>query len=170
MLHGKKGFDRLVWAAQHVLNKSLNWLFLDLDMGIILHSMIRTLPTILTALVDVSMQSTGPLSAYHPTIQALDYSKQGPVETRTPSALTDTLFKSPANSSEETQESVHDTLEYLDMVALASPRVQATDHVDPFISQYSVSDPSESTSSVRAIIWHGLIDFRWALELFCSIM
>ena len=32
MLHGKKGFDRLVWAAKHVLNRSLNWLFLDLNL------------------------------------------------------------------------------------------------------------------------------------------
>ncbi|EXJ58968.1 hypothetical protein A1O7_06399 [Cladophialophora yegresii CBS 114405] len=33
MLRGKQGFDRLVWAAQHTLNRSLNWLFLDLDAG-----------------------------------------------------------------------------------------------------------------------------------------
>lgn len=33
MLHGKKGFDRLVWAAKNVLNQSLTWLFVDLDTG-----------------------------------------------------------------------------------------------------------------------------------------
>jgi len=31
MLHGKKGFERLVWAAKNVLNNSLNWIFVDLD-------------------------------------------------------------------------------------------------------------------------------------------
>lgn len=31
MLHGKKGFERLVWAAKNVLNQSLVWLFLDLN-------------------------------------------------------------------------------------------------------------------------------------------
>jgi ribonuclease P/MRP protein subunit RPP40 len=31
MLHGKKGFERLVWAAKNVLNRSLSWIFCDLD-------------------------------------------------------------------------------------------------------------------------------------------
>jgi hypothetical protein len=26
MLHGKKGFERIVWAAKNVLNQSLVWL------------------------------------------------------------------------------------------------------------------------------------------------
>jgi Ribonuclease P 40kDa (Rpp40) subunit len=30
MLHGKKGFERLVWAAKNVLNRSVTWLFYDL--------------------------------------------------------------------------------------------------------------------------------------------
>lgn len=31
MLHGKKGFERIVWAFKNVLNQSLTWLFCDLD-------------------------------------------------------------------------------------------------------------------------------------------
>jgi ribonuclease P/MRP protein subunit RPP40 len=27
MLHGKRGFERLVWACKNVLNNSLTWLF-----------------------------------------------------------------------------------------------------------------------------------------------
>ena len=30
MLHGKKGFERLVWAFKNVLNHTLAWLFYDL--------------------------------------------------------------------------------------------------------------------------------------------
>lgn len=33
MLHGKKGFERIVWAARNVLNRSLTWLFYDLRMA-----------------------------------------------------------------------------------------------------------------------------------------
>lgn len=29
MLHGKKGFERVVWAAKNVLKRSLTWLFYD---------------------------------------------------------------------------------------------------------------------------------------------
>lgn len=31
MLHGKKGFERLIWAAKNVLNGTITWLFVDLD-------------------------------------------------------------------------------------------------------------------------------------------
>jgi len=31
MLHGKKGFDRIVWAFKNALNQSLSWLFVDLE-------------------------------------------------------------------------------------------------------------------------------------------
>ncbi len=31
MLHGKKGFERVVWAFKNVLNKSVTWLFYDFD-------------------------------------------------------------------------------------------------------------------------------------------
>lgn len=31
MLHGKKGFERIVWAFKNVLNASRTWLFHDLE-------------------------------------------------------------------------------------------------------------------------------------------
>jgi hypothetical protein len=31
MSHGKKGFERIVWAFKNVLNKAVSWLFHDLD-------------------------------------------------------------------------------------------------------------------------------------------
>lgn len=31
MLHGKKGFERIVWAFKNVLNRSLTWLFHDVQ-------------------------------------------------------------------------------------------------------------------------------------------
>jgi ribonuclease P/MRP protein subunit RPP40 len=29
MLHGKKGFERIVWAVKNVLNQSVTWLLCD---------------------------------------------------------------------------------------------------------------------------------------------
>jgi len=29
MLHGKKGFERVVWASKNALNHTLTWLFFD---------------------------------------------------------------------------------------------------------------------------------------------
>lgn len=31
MLHGKKGFERIVWAFKNVLNRSVTWLFHDFN-------------------------------------------------------------------------------------------------------------------------------------------
>lgn len=31
MLHGKKGFERIVWAFKNVLNQSVTWLIYDFD-------------------------------------------------------------------------------------------------------------------------------------------
>ena len=31
MVHGKKGFERVVWACKNVLDSAVTWLFQDLD-------------------------------------------------------------------------------------------------------------------------------------------
>ncbi len=33
MLHGKKGFERIVWAFKNVLNSTVTWLFHDCEAG-----------------------------------------------------------------------------------------------------------------------------------------
>ena len=33
MLHGKKGFERIVWAFKNVLNSTVTWLFHDCEVG-----------------------------------------------------------------------------------------------------------------------------------------
>ncbi|ETI22059.1 hypothetical protein G647_06130 [Cladophialophora carrionii CBS 160.54] len=151
MLRGKPGFDRLVWAAQHTLNRSLNWLFLNLD-------------------ADLDKTPLGPLSAHYPTVQTLTCSVRELSDVLGPSVLTDFPGHSPALSQDETQESIYEILEYLDMVALASPRLKATDQTDSFISRYVVPDASESSNTVKVLTWNGLINSRWILEMVCSII
>lgn len=31
MVHGKKGFERILWAFKNVLNHAVTWLFYDYD-------------------------------------------------------------------------------------------------------------------------------------------
>ena len=82
-------------------------------------------------------------------------------------------------SSEATQEALYDVLEYLDMLALASPRIQAINHTDPFLSRYTVPDLQGVRSAedspgigvkIRVLSWTGLISSQWLLELICAIM
>ncbi|KAJ9606600.1 hypothetical protein H2200_008608 [Cladophialophora chaetospira] len=115
-LRGRKGFDRLVWAAQNVLNKSLSWLFVDLK-------------------TDPSVQAECPLSRHHPIVQELGCSKQELPQILIPIALSTCIANPTTLSLEETEESIHDVLEYLDMAALASPRIEGSDQVDSFLSR-----------------------------------
>ncbi|EXJ71459.1 uncharacterized protein A1O5_05267 [Cladophialophora psammophila CBS 110553] len=162
MLHGKKGFDRLVWAAKHVLNQSLNWLFLDLNANTI----------------DISTQNTMPLRAHHPTIHTLKPSTRTLTNTLTPSTLP-TIPDGVSLLSVEAHEPLRDILEYIDMLSLASPRLQATDQTHPFLSRYEVPDLSDGVDpnvsnrlgqSVKIVTWTGLIPSRWILELLCAII
>ncbi|KAK4940030.1 hypothetical protein LTR10_019767 [Elasticomyces elasticus] len=158
MLHGKKAFERLVWAAKNVLTKSLNWLFLDLDQS------------------RDSDPSKQPITAYHPTIQPLQPTTQILSNVLFPSSLTDVLPCSPQHpSSEETQETLFDLLEYLDMLALASPQVQVSDTTDSFISRYGVPDVErdnlgQTSHNVKVMTWTGLISIQWILELLCTVI
>ncbi|KIW52433.1 hypothetical protein, variant [Exophiala xenobiotica] len=162
MLHGKKGFERLVWAAKNVLNQSLNWLFVDLN---------------------EAKESDGakwPINAHHPTFQPLSPTTQTLSNILFPSTLTTSLpLSSGSMPSEETQETVHDLFEYLDMLTLASSRVQSTDKPDPYISRYRVPDlPNDATlddatragGKVKTITWTGLVTTQWMLELLCAII
>ncbi|OAL21029.1 hypothetical protein AYO22_08313 [Fonsecaea multimorphosa] len=162
MLHGKKGFERLVWAAKHVLNQSLNWLFLDLN----------------TDFGDVLNQNTTPLSIHHPTIHMLTPVTQSLTATLIPRTMS-SIPGGVSVLSTEAHESLYDVLEYIDMLSLASPRVQATDQTHSFLSRYEVpdladdvdlNDPSTSGETVRVLIWSGLIPSRWILELLCAVI
>ncbi|EHY56108.1 hypothetical protein ABEF92_004807 [Exophiala dermatitidis] len=187
MLHGKKGFERLVWAARNVLNHSVQWLFVDLRDD---HS---------------GRDLTGPITAYHPTVveatprvRELAHVVGVPKTLSDPAALTtttNTTNTTPAVAStkvpEDVQESILDLFEYIDMLALGSPRLDVSDHVDPFISRYRVSDQDQDqdththaaaaagsssstttskTIQVMTLTWTGLIPTEWILELLCEVI
>ncbi|KAI1616413.1 ribonuclease P [Exophiala viscosa] len=158
MLHGKKGFERLLWTAKNVLNKSLNWIFLDLDQP------------------KDSDPSKQPIAVYHPTMQPLQPTTHTLSNVPSPSTLTAVLPIPPQHApSEETQETLFDLLEYLDMLALTSPQVQTSDTTDPFISRYEVPDvewdnSSQTSHNVKVVKWTGLISIQWVLELLCTVI
>ncbi|KAL2430812.1 hypothetical protein ABEF95_013579 [Exophiala dermatitidis] len=185
MLHGKKGFERLLWAARNVLDHSLQWLFVDLR-------------------DDHSGDLTGPLTAHHPTVieltpqlRELPHVAAVPITLSSPGALTTTTAADAATPTttatkvpEDVQESILDLFEYIDMLALGSPRLDAFDHIDPFISRYRVPDQDQdqdthtnaaaatgiSTTSpsksiqVMTLTWTGLIPIEWILELLCEVI
>lgn len=188
MLKGKKGFDRILWAAKNVLNQSLAWLVVDLAEGSkgMFICLIRlanhlSLETKWCSSTDqlFSDDIQESLSKHQPTIVPVNPSSTLLQNVLVPSSLTTppdlSTPRTAAKStlpSEEAQESLYDLFEYLDLLSLRSPRVLQNHRVDPFISRYSVPDGTESAhvSHVRVLSWTGLISARWALQLFCHFM
>ncbi|KAI1326482.1 ribonuclease P 40kDa subunit [Xylariaceae sp. FL0255] len=148
-LHGKKGFDRLVYACKNALNKPVTWLFYDLSRIPVLDPLLKHFPTKYTsnpAVVYDMTISTPPLKAP----QAI---------------LTE-------KSHDELEEYATDIYEWLSMVRLESPRVKVGDDVDPYLSTYSV--PGEKTEMCETklckVSWQGFMPPSWATQTLAELI
>ncbi|KAJ5454334.1 uncharacterized protein N7458_005290 [Penicillium daleae] len=149
MLHGKKGFDRIVWAFKNVLNQSLAWLFCDLE------------PT-------SGNQDTKPIQKQNPQMINSEVlkSKLGQISTPPMQGLVSNDM-----SEADMQESCGAFAEWIAMVQLGSPRVSAGDDVDSYLSRYSVPGvDAPSTANLISLKWHGLIPAKWILQLLLSLL
>jgi hypothetical protein len=125
--------------------------------------------------------------AHHPTVVDLTPTTKTLSDVLVPSTLVTAARFSGTDkssiSSQVHQESIYDTFEYLDMLALTSPRVQVTDKVDPFISRYAVPSDLDGGDddddddrdrppdrTVRLLTWTGLMSSQWVIELLCAVM
>ncbi|KAK5797765.1 hypothetical protein VI817_004056 [Penicillium citrinum] len=150
MLHGKKGFERIVWAFGNVLGHSLAWLFCDLE---------------------PASQGGGtpkPIEKLHP--QLLESSQR---RTKLENILTPSLQEVVSNdmSHVDMQDRCGALCEWISMAQLRSSRVSAEDTVDPYLSRYSVPDYN-GTNAVNLISlkWHGLISSTWTMQLFLNLL
>ncbi|GIK03148.1 hypothetical protein Aspvir_007217 [Aspergillus viridinutans] len=152
MLHGKKGFDRIVWAFKNVLDHSVAWLFYDLAPGA--NGISKGDPT---------------LKGNHPQIIDCDVSRTHYPNIIAPSFCETTFTE--ASSEHILKEDSENLSEWLAMVALGSPRVSKDDNIDPYLSRYSVPDdgPLRSTNLV-SLKWHGFVTASWILDLFISVL
>ncbi|KAJ5217319.1 hypothetical protein N7468_010327 [Penicillium chermesinum] len=139
MLHGKQGFERIVWAFKNVLDQSIAWLFCDLD------------PAAL------GYDGNKPINKHYP--QWIDCTPhQTSYEQILVPALSGLVSE---NASElELQESCGELSEWIGMVQIGSPRVSANDDIDPYLSRYQVPniDHSKATDLI-SLKWRGLLFF-----------
>ncbi|EAW24918.1 ribonuclease P protein subunit p40 [Aspergillus fischeri NRRL 181] len=155
MLHGKKGFDRIVWAFKNVLDHSVAWLFHDLAPG--------------STGISEGKQGDPTLKGNHPQIIDCDVSRTHYHNIITP-PFSETTFTE-ASSENILKEDSQNLSEWLAMVALGSPRVSKDDDIDPYLSRYSVPDdgPVRSVDLV-SLTWHGFVPASWILDLFITML
>lgn len=144
MLHGKKGFERIVWAFSNVLTQSVAWLFHDLE--------------------DTTLKEGAenkPIHQLQPqlvTCEANEVNHKAVVMPHFQEKVEDM-------TEGEAQEYCGNLAEWLALVQMGSPRVQEDD-IDPYLSRYAVPDAEQTPADLVSLKWRGLISSQWVTELF----
>ncbi|KAJ5840499.1 Ribonuclease P Rpp40 [Penicillium rubens] len=173
MLHGKKGFERIVWAFTNVLTQSMAWLFHDLesnpgqDEGDYGPESEKGNSNNLLKVV----AGTKPINKLQPQLITCEPQEIGHEQIITPPFLNEKGKVLEKMSEGDLQEHCGSLSEWLAMVQMASPRLSGEDDVDPYLSRYTVPDADESqTSDLMSLKWHGLISSRWIMQLFLNLL
>ncbi|KAI0914973.1 ribonuclease P 40kDa subunit-domain-containing protein [Ustulina deusta] len=148
-LHGKKGFDRLVYACKNALNAPMTWLFFNLS----------------------KTPNPDPIVQHHPTKYTSDPALvQNMVTQIPPLGISSAVLAD--QSRQELGEYATEVYEWLSLVRLESPRVKLRDNIDPYLSTYAVpGDPSESNEGqLCKISWRGFMPPGWAANTLAELI
>ncbi|KAL6907270.1 ribonuclease P 40kDa subunit domain-containing protein [Trichoderma evansii] len=146
MLHGRKRFDRLVYACKNVLNQSMKWLVCNASTSGLLESLNATKVT--------------------PSPRLATDTGVNQISLRMPSTIL-------AQGDRESLEySATEMYEWLSLVRLESPRIVAGDSIDPYLSRYSPPeiDSAKAQTQVCKLSWQGILSSSWLRGLFVDIV
>lgn len=74
-------------------------------------------------------------------------------------------------STSDVEEWSYEIVEWLGLVALESPRVQAEDIIDPHLSRWTFpTGTPEQATPVRVLRWEGMVDPGWVRQLLLNCM
>ncbi|KAI1964644.1 hypothetical protein LOZ58_001330 [Ophidiomyces ophidiicola] len=151
MLHGKKGFDRIVWAFKNVLNSSVAWLFCDLSS------------------TSSILGEDAPIKKHQPQIFPCTSTTSSFRDILVPPLTPSTFVTDEDRATSAFIETCHEIQEWLALAFLDSPRIHANDTIDQYLSRYSVPDQENciQTNLVK-ISWKGLIPSPWIIQLFIA--
>ena len=146
MVRGKKGFERVLWAAKNVFDHSLTWLFYDLR---------------------GNNDGQGPIATFAPTIRVVEPTLAGLQDARVPNF--------PRSLAEDDSEEAAELLEWLSLTMMGSARVQDGDRIDPFLCRYHApvfdsADASTETTNLTTVRWHGFLPSAFATKVLLVAM
>lgn len=152
MLHGKKGFERVLWAFTNVLINAVTWLFYDF------HDQTEKDKNQSTETIAPSRK---PIAAHHPIAKTCAPKitlRERVVQPHFTIRSTEMAAILEAKSTE-----LH---EWFGLTVLGSPRIQEDDIVDPYLCRYVVPDDDPViVSGVATLQWSGLIPASWIRKL-----
>jgi ribonuclease P/MRP protein subunit RPP40 len=149
MKHGKSGFSRLEWACKNVLDRSLTWLFYNFN------------PSSAESLAE----GKETISKHAPWIYKIE-----PQITRLKGSLCPKLAAGGLADLYDEDELMN-LLEYLDLLNLDSPRLDAKDNIDPHLSRYDVPNFGAGVSSrdLVRVRWRGFMPPAFVRDLFVAV-
>lgn len=143
MLHGKKGFDRILWAFENVLNETCTFLVCDAK----------------AAGVESLVQgSETPIMHFAP----LERVVRAEV-----TELGDVLVPPFPEVKEEEYAEAAELLEWLGLAMLGSPRIREDDDVDAHFSRYRVLQGAKARDLTK-FTWRGLVPAEFAYKVFLA--
>ncbi|CUS13546.1 unnamed protein product [Tuber aestivum] len=163
MLHGKKGFDRIVWSFQNKLNKKVDFLFCDLD-----QQKNHIDCPILTALGATSRQVQVPEVTSSSLVKVPSFD---PPPGSVPQGGGASL------GAEYNREVWRDwAMHVYEWLALANlgpaDRVIAGDNIDPYLSAYAVDQgeyEGEAGMGLTRVRFRGMIPAGWILSVWKAV-
>ncbi|KAG4443567.1 hypothetical protein IFR05_000944 [Cadophora sp. M221] len=146
MLHGKKGFDRIVYAFKNVLNIPVTWLFLDLG---------------------ANTPTSSPMEAHFPITKTVSPEIQE-LQVKTPSLNPPTEVDNSYGGDFE--DYAVETEEWLSLISLNSPRINPHDKIDPYLSRYIPPGDTHTSCKLVRITWRGFLSPTWAHKMFVQML
>jgi ribonuclease P/MRP protein subunit RPP40 len=165
MLHGKKGFERLVWASKNVLNRKYTWFFVDLNKT---EELKRA--TVQNEQVEspTANQSASPICHFQQELKVIrpDNTVLGrcavPIVDEE-KRLCDPLYE-------------EQLLEWLGLVLLDSPRVRVDDAADPYLCRYELPEGVQEEGrealmegTLHHIQWKGFMPSQFVSSLLLAV-
>ena len=162
MLHGKKGFDRIVYAFKNVLTTPVTWLFHDLGTAGKF-----VLPYFDYGLTALQAPTPDPLDKHAPVRRTVPIQITQDIKVKMPSLKPPTdIDPMYGNDFEDYAVEIN---EWLCMVLLESPRLHPEDHIDPQISRYQ--PPGDVTEQKLAkVTLQGFYSPLWAHQMFVNLL
>lgn len=155
MRHGKKGFDRLVYACNQIFNQPLTWLFHNTSnkrKGFSLHFS--------NPLTQAPVSTQNPLTKHSPVEVACSSTVSELIGT--PDIVLRVL---PATVTQEDRAALEihatDVYEWLSLARLRSPRIKTIDDIDPWLSRYEAPESQGGHIDICVSSWQGLISSAW---------
>lgn len=167
MLHGKKGFDRVVYGFKSVLTSPVTWLFLNLEARGKFTNVHLIAPQ--SNLVDNQLVlDPEPINAHLPVRRNVAVQTSQDIHVLMPPLLPP--IESDDSYGADFDDYAVEMHEWLSLILLESPRILADDKIDAYLSRYVTPGNPLTTGNLVKASWYGFMSAFWVRDIFVRIL